>query len=239
MKSLALLAPVILVIVFAVLGEGLGNLLGNSPWARAVGACCAGVLGGAIILWVHQKIFGAAAPAWGGPKALGMGLAVGALVSCAAGFALISSAPAPEWSAFWQNIGPRLLGNLGPATLEESGFRGALTQTVLVLWGKTAALGASSIPFGVAHLLGMFFGKPLMLGHILGTTLAGLFLGVTYLRWGLGAAITCHYVWNLMGPGWAQVAGLAPGPGVLALESAPATLAVLALASLAIGLAPK
>jgi membrane protease YdiL (CAAX protease family) len=55
-----------------------------------------------------------------------------------------------------------------------------------------------AIPFGLLHLLNFASGDQIQWNYILGTTLAGLFLSLIFLRHGLMAAILAHYLWNVL-----------------------------------------
>ncbi len=172
-----------------------------------------GVLAGSAALLVGSVAAGAILLALDGraPAALGfplrrdavgaslLGLALGAAVALAVvvGIALFGGV---RWTADDGSAGGWLLAALGalgflalPAAAEEALLRGYPLQALAESWGPWWALGLTAAVFGALHLLN----PGVTVIGTLNVALAGLFLGVVYLRtaslwWATGA----HLGWN-------------------------------------------
>ena len=81
------------------------------------------------------------------------------------------------------------------------------------------------------QLVGRLFGHPIDLAHVIGVSLGGLLLAVLYLRLGLWAAVSCHWLWNTLCSTWVDVLSLPKKGGVQLFEGAWTTSAVLAATS--------
>ena len=136
-----------------------------------------------------------------------------------------------DWSAGGDKLAVRLMGNASPALVEEVGFRGGVVHLLAQYFGNWAGLLGGSVPFGVLHLVGRLFGHPIDLAHVVGVSLGGLLLAVLYLRFGLWAAVSCHWLWNTLCSTWVDVLSLPRKGGVQLFEGAWTTSVVLAIAS--------
>ena len=143
------------------------------------------------------------APVVGGIASLTTGAAAGLLASAASG-GLYYLVHRPELARpLAAALRPsRFISNLGPAALEEVGFRAGVVQLLSSAWGTLAGLLGGSVPFGLLHLLGVFFGRPPSLTHVVGVSAAGWLLSLLYLQLGLLSAFACHWVWNSLASFW-------------------------------------
>jgi hypothetical protein len=89
---------------------------------------------------------------------------------------------------FAGHLYPNVTTQIPPALTEEADFRLGIVGAV--------ALAAGSLPFGLLHLIDLFYGVPVDFSQVIGIVLAGLMLSALYLRFGLWAAIGAHYGWN-------------------------------------------
>lgn len=87
---------------------------------------------------------------------------------------------------------------LRPALIEEVGFRFGIVVFAVAFFGRIPGLIAGSIPFGILHLLNFLSGQPIYWEYIIGTSIAGLFLTLIFMGFGLVAAILAHYTWNVL-----------------------------------------
>jgi membrane protease YdiL (CAAX protease family) len=142
--------------------------------------------------------------------ACGLGLGVGGLLVAAlygriAGTVQVSAQPA---IGTWMMI---LLGTftvLFQSAAEELFFRGWLQRSLRRTWGVWPALAASTLTFGLLHLLG---GERALLA-LVNISLAGLLFGLlAECSGGIAAPIGAHFAWN-----WAEqiLLGLDPNPGI-------------------------
>src|SRR5581483_1530645 len=97
----------------------------------------------------------------------------------------------------WSQAGSALLSGtvlfLPAALAEELPFRGYLLPTLTQAWGSRTALVVTSVLFGALHSLNP--GASLM--AFLGTTAAGVLLGLAYERTGrLWLPWALHFAWN-------------------------------------------
>jgi membrane protease YdiL (CAAX protease family) len=123
----------------------------------------------------------------------------------------------------------RFVANVSPALVEEASMRAGVVQLLDTCYGSWAGLLGGSVPFGLLHIVSRLFGQPVSVAHVLGTTIAGLLLSLLYLRFGVGAAVACHWVWNSLASAWAHYLGFAEHGGVREFEGAWQTSAVLLL----------
>ena len=100
--------------------------------------------------------------------------------------------PAPAGSSF--GLALALVGFLAPAALwEEMVFRGYGFSVLAEWWGTPAALGVTSLAFGLVHLQN----EGATLGSVSVVIVAGLFLGaVLVVLRSLWAAFAAHLAWN-------------------------------------------
>lgn len=169
----------------------------------------------------------------GGPSSLFYGLLIGIVISFCSGigFGLING-----YHFQFGNILPdmhlKVLGNSFPALCEEIVFRGGIVEATMQLLGRGAGLAAGSLPFGILHLVGIFFGGTVTAAQVLGISLAGLMLSLVYLRFGILGSFACHLVWNSFVGGWIKVYGITDKAAVSDLEGSWVTCAVLIAACL-------
>jgi membrane protease YdiL (CAAX protease family) len=156
-----------------------------------------------------------------------IGAAIGAAVFAVSAISLMASYT-------WENAGfsyaellRQCLFQTRPAVLEEIGFRMGAVTFAWAFYGAVGALIAGSVPFGALHLLNLFSGGAIDAHYILGTSVAGLFLSLVFLNFGLAASLAAHYVWNV----FAAVSSRHLPYSQEELEGGPATLLVLVTAS--------
>ena len=123
-----------------------------------------------------------------------------------------------------------LLYQIRPATIEEVGFRFGIVTIAVFYFNLNVGILLGAIPFGVLHLLNFLSGGEIYWLYILGTGVAGIFLSVIYLRFGLYAAVLVHYVWNVL----ASTAASSSSFKQEQLEGGVGTLAILLIASMVI-----
>ena len=90
---------------------------------------------------------------------------------------------------------------------EEVYFRDGIVNFFTQTFSTNIGIIAGSLPFGLLHILGSFFGKTITLASIFGISLAGLMLSLMYLRFGLLGSMSCHLMWNALVLGWEKVYG--------------------------------
>ena len=93
---------------------------------------------------------------------------------------------------------PLVVFNILTAIGEEVIFRGTLLNFFAQKKKRYIGLIVSAIIFALIHLLNVLMGQEVSLSHILTLVLAGLFLGLIYLNFGLVSSIATHYIWNLL-----------------------------------------
>jgi membrane protease YdiL (CAAX protease family) len=169
----------------------------------------------------------ALAPRFGGSWGSVMGALLGAaaITLSAACYRLRFHVPLVG-ERFWERFGWRFLSNSSPAFVEEVGLRGGIVHLLTAYHGAGTGLLCGSATFGLLHLVGRLVGRKVGLRTVAATAVAGLFLGLVFLRFGLGAAIAAHWAWNVL-VGSASRAFDAPAEGPLSLESTATTLWVL------------
>jgi membrane protease YdiL (CAAX protease family) len=228
---LALLGPVALLLAFTMLGEFAVPI---SPGPAAPAVYAAILLLGAVATFVFvrwtARLRHERPPVIGGVASLTIGAVVGLLVSAASG-GLYYLVHRPELARpLATALRPsRFISNLGPASLEEVGFRAGVVQLLSSVWGTLAGLLGGSVPFGVLHLLGVLFGRPPSLTHVIGVSAAGWLLSLLYLQCGLLSAVACHWVWNSLASFWFRAFQLPAKTAQIQFEGAWTTDAVLLL----------
>jgi membrane protease YdiL (CAAX protease family) len=158
------------------------------------------------------------------------GLILGLTVSflCGIGF-LITHDYQIQWTMLVHNLHLRILNNISPALLEELVFRHGIVHAGYLIFGEKFALLFGSIPFGLLHLVGIFFGQSVGLLQVIGISLGGLLLSYTYIEWGLGAVVCLHLIWNAFSVQWAEAFGLDIKMGPAQIEGSLSTIVVLTL----------
>ena len=235
-KGMGLVAlSVVFVVAVSVLQEMFLRPVEMDPYLKGVLMLISGGLATAGFLWGYLKMsvglgtepmkFGCGCSfLYGAVAALAVSGLSGLLYSVFAG-------TGADWTAASHLLGARLLGNTSPALVEEVGFRGGVVHLLAQYFGNWAGLFGGSVPFGVLHLVGRLFGHPIDLAHVIGVSLGGLLLAVLYLRFGLWAAVSCHWLWNTLCSTWVDVLSLPKKGGVQLFEGAWTTSAVLAATS--------
>lgn len=176
-------------------------------------------------------------PRVGLPADIWRGFAIGILLSVASGFAFaFTQGKVINWIEFFAQFTSTLYTQIPSAVNEEVVFRFGIVHGVAALANPMIGLLAGSIPFGVLHLLDLFFGVPIDFAAVVGITLAGGLLSLIYLRWGLWAAVGCHYAWNAMCGPWVSGMGLEKHGGYAQLEGAWTTSFFILIACLIVGL---
>jgi uncharacterized protein len=220
-------------VLFLVLLVGLTPLLPNTLVGSGAALFAAAVLPG----WALLRMEGRPAAALGFPvrrETAGetlKGFGVGVIVASAAVLAILA-AGGVSWSTEPTTAAAFVGAALGsaallflPAAAEEALVRGYPLQALSESWGAAPALLATSVLFGLLHAGNPDVGTV----GLIDTGLAGVFIGVLYLRTGsLWWASGAHMGWN-----WAHgfladlpVSGLevADAPGIAAHVRGPALL---------------
>lgn len=164
----------------------------------------------------------------GNLKSLFIGLLIGFLVSFSSGigFGLYMHYPL-QFSNILSNLHINTLASVYPSLCEEVVFRGGIVNLTAQLFGIIPGVAAGSIPFGIIHILGSFFGQSVTFYQIVGISLAGAMLSLMYLRFGLLASFACHLVWNSFVGGWIKVYGITDKSAISAFEGSWITCLVL------------
>lgn len=159
-----------------------------------------------------------------------IGLVFGLLLSFASGmfYGLIYETPL-AMNQLSYNLPMRVLSNAYPALSEEIVFRGGIVHATTAMFGRLPGLAAGSIPFGLLHVINILLGQVVTLGQIVGVCLAGLMLGLVYIRFGLTGAVGAHWAWNFMLGGWLRTLQLPLGTSSY-FEGAWSTCLVLGIA---------
>lgn len=143
---------------------------------------------------------------------------------------LIFAAVDTDWhfeSFVFNKVFDQILFQIRPAIIEEVGFRYGIAGLIFAFFGLVPALVAGSIPFGILHMLNFLSGDPIYWEYIIGTTVAGLFLTLVFLRHGLVAAILAHYTWNVLASTSAEILRIPQEK----IEAGYPTLIILAVVS--------
>lgn len=171
----------------------------------------------------------------GGISSFFWGAVIGVAVSFIAGIGFgVLNGHSLNMSNLFLGFDMKLIGNIYPAATEELYFRGGVVHFFTQTFGLPTGLISGSIPFGIIHIIGSFFGKTVTLSQILGITLAGLMLSLLYLRFGLLGAFSCHLMWNAITPGWAKAFNIEDKNFVSSLEGSWITCAILLVVSAAL-----
>jgi membrane protease YdiL (CAAX protease family) len=159
-----------------------------------------------------------------------LGSMLGLTVSffCGLGF-FITHNYSIQWLMLVHNLHIRILNNISPALLEEIVFRHGIVHAGYIIFGEKIALLLGSIPFGLLHLIGIFFGQPVGVLQVIGISLGGLLLSYTYIEWGLGAVVGLHLIWNTFSVQWSEAFGIDIKSGPAQIEGSISTIIVLAL----------
>jgi len=229
LKIISCLIPPLLVILLSIVCELVSKAFINSnhKFIPYLIYAILGILSSVFIYFIILK-FNLSRPFLGGTKEFIRGLEIGLIASLFSGllFGLFNKTGF-QFNTFLDDIHLKMLANLGPSFLEEVGFRGGLVQSLGSLYGKVVACLGGSVPFGMAHLAGKLFGQPVGIMHVIGTMSAGLLLTLVYLKFGLFAAIACHWTWNSFCSSWIRTLSLAQKGGAQIFEGAWTTIAVL------------
>jgi membrane protease YdiL (CAAX protease family) len=170
---------------------------------------------------------------WGNGSSFVWGIITGVLISLVSGVGFgVLNGYSLQLKSLFLNFDTKLIANLYPALTEEAYFRGGIVNLLTQSFGQTIGLAAGSVPFGVIHIIGIFFGKTITIAQILGISLAGLMLSLMYLRFGLMGAVSCHLMWNAFVPGWAKVYGLENKNTVGLIEGSWLTCSILLIVSI-------
>lgn len=137
---------------------------------------------------------------------------------------------------FHKNLSKRLVGNLGVAALEETGFRAGTVYFTEQFFGNIAAATMGSVCFGLAHIGGRLLGRPVVAMHIFSASLAGLFLALLYLKAGWLACLGWHWAWNSLARSWMNSLQLGRDAALQHFESAWTTMMVLLASSISLAL---
>ena len=190
------------------------------------------------IMALLRKKTGAPAIRSGGWKGVVSGLSMGLGVSLAAGL-LFSSTHGTEIDFHRaSHVLLRFVVSVPSGVLEEAAFRGGVVHCAAAYFGETWGLAAGSVPFGLLHLINLFFGFPIDFSQMMGLFAAGLLLSLVYLRLGLIAAVEVHWIWNSLSGLWVGVLALPSATGQMLFEGAWTTTAVLLGVSLALYFLP-
>jgi uncharacterized protein len=229
-KIALIFVPSVIMVVWSVLGEVLLKSV-SDLYMKTLILAVTGILGG-ICLFLIIKFFSRKTNI--GPTNIGswssllFGCFAGLVISLTSGYLFYATKqPATDFTKYSNKIGPRFIGNVSPAIIEEIAFRGGVVHAVTSFWGKGLGLLSGSVPFGLIHLVGRLLGKPIGLWHVIGVTSAGLLLSIAYLRFGLLFVIGVHWIWNSLCGVWVSIFELPRNGGVQIIEGAWTTVLVL------------
>jgi len=229
-RMLAIVSSIVFVLGSSVVGEILRKWLGTTLYSMFLisGSGC-------LFSILFLKCLGRLArqtsipkPNFGTLRGLVIGLCFGLGASLCSGisFSLINHQPI-IFSSFWDGAFYRFVGNVFPASVEETAFRGGVVHFVSAYLNTTWGVVVGSVPFGALHFFGRLFGNPVTFQHALGVSVAGLLLSLLYLRFGLVSAFGCHWVWNALCIQWVKAMSLPSHGGAQMFEGAWTTTAVL------------
>ncbi|MBI5630080.1 MAG: CPBP family intramembrane metalloprotease [Elusimicrobia bacterium] len=237
MKFLVLVSSIIFLLACTVFGELLVKRLGRNIGTTLILTCLGVLLSGSFlrVLRGFAERTSTPRPRLGSFWGLGVGLAFGLLASLLSGLAFSwALGHHVDYSQFSDNFGLKALGNIFPAAVEETAFRAGVVHFVSAFFSPSLGLAAGSVPFGVIHFFGMLFGNPATIQHALGVSVAGLLLSLLYLRFGITAAVGCHWLWNTLCGSWVKALELPKSGGVQIFEGAWTTIIVLSALSFAL-----
>lgn len=208
--------------VVATVLAGRDGAQGAEPWALLLGAAAgsAVAVGGYLLLvgpLGRRPGLGLRGP--GKLTELGAGLLAGtALISLAVGLiALLGGYRVTGFSASPQLLAPLAIG-IGAGVIEEILFRGILLRVLDAWLGSWAALGITSLLFGLIHMTNPGASLVTALGLVIE---AGILLGAAYLLTRrLWFAIGLHIAWNAVQAGVfsSTVSGTGEQRGLLLAE---------------------
>jgi membrane protease YdiL (CAAX protease family) len=232
-RYLWVLVPIFLMLALTVVMEYLASMTDN-VWVKGIASGLVGVVGLFVILtairWIASRLQ-ISAPTLIGWRNLVIGLAIGLFLSITCGLFFRFLHGEPTAFTFIATIQPAgFFRNLGPAFIEEASMRAGVVHILNGLLGPWAGLAGGSLPFGLLHIFGRFFGNPVGISLVIGTTASGLLLSILYLRFGFWAAFACHWIWNSMARAWVMYAGITSADGIQQFEGAPETVIVLVVA---------
>ena len=198
--------------------------------SKAVTVALLGLILFILLIWLTRKLAHKALirnPRIGKLNDFAIGAVLGLMISCISAFLYVKTHDLNfEWAKFSEQISYSATVSIASATVEETVFRFCIVHGTAALTNPTFGLIAGSLPFGFGHLLNKFSGQSVTMEQVIGITVAGLMLSLIFLRFGLWAAIGCHYVWNALSGPW--VKGMALGDqGISSFEGAWTTTLVL------------
>ena len=205
-----LILMIALLLVFTLAAELAFGFFADHVIGAIAGAAIgvAGVVTTLCLVRVATRRSSLAQPRMGTVAGAAVGLAVGLAASVSAG--LLVGAAHGAAGAVWDGVrADRLIGNMAPALIEEVTMRAGVVHLLDACHGPLAGLAGGSAPFGLLHIASKLLGQPVSFSHVVGTTASGLLLSLLYLRWGLGAAVACHWVWNALAGAWKDALGFA------------------------------
>ena len=225
-----LIFPVALLVVFSVSGEVISGRPAD-PWLASILLAANGLIGGTLVLvamrWLSGHL-GVQRPSMRGFRGLAVGGLMGLGASLGSGLFALLAHPDLQGVCLSEAFRARsLVANISPALVEEGSMRAGVVNLTAGFAGRGTGLLLGSIPFGLVHLVGLLFGKPVTASQVLGTTMAGLLLSILYLRFGFWAAFASHWAWNSLAGFWVRLVGLPSPGGINTFEGAPETVAVL------------
>ncbi|GEM_PF-3183170 len=169
-------------------------------------------------------------PVIGNSKGLLMGLSVGFITSVLSGILyFLVYHPACNINLFSSKLIRIAFMNIGVATIEEICFRGGAFYFANEFWGISTALLVGNVPFGLMHLLNIFIGQQVSSTYAVGTAVLGVLFSLVYLRFGVLAAVICHWFWNVLLSLWLKMFEL---PSLAAIEGAWTTILAIILTSI-------
>lgn len=93
---------------------------------------------------------------------------------------------------------PLIIFNIITAIGEEIIFRGTILYFFIKKDKKYLGLIISSSIFSLIHLLNLLMGYEINISSLITLVVAGLFLGLIYINFGIISSISAHYLWNLV-----------------------------------------
>lgn len=232
MKFLLIIFPTIFMVVWSILASWLAPM----AWGKIIEYsfyAAGGITVGILIKIYNERLakkFTCPPPTIGTFKQFTGGLLLGLIISFLSAFLFwLIEQPDVTLNVDLNKSLFRFLGSISPAVAEEFSFRGTIVHFARFFWGTPAGLASGSLPFGLLHLIGRFFGSPVDALQVIGISVAGLMLSLSYLRFGLLNAIAIHWIWNSLVGTWSDIFQLPKGKGIALLEGAWTTSLVLAI----------
>jgi membrane protease YdiL (CAAX protease family) len=238
-EVLALLSILIVGVIFSLAGEVLFKPV--ETYKKSVAFALYGITSATLIMFFISylcKKIGIQSPVVGSVKHLFAGMFFGAAATSLAGLLYLAVyRPRVSIDRFFADLNLQLIANISPAVIEETAFRGGVVHLIFEYAGAASGALGGGVIFGVAHLCGALVGRAVDLHLVLGASSAGLFLSLIYLRYGLGAAIAAHWLWNSFHGSWVGAFSI-PIRGARALEANWTTIIVFVLLSLIVAFVP-